>query len=249
MEGITKQESDDVPCDWPAIVPDSIRVSVGELVRENNPAEPAAPRAAAATAPAAASGFHESLPLRATKEEPHSYPLCHADGRQATPLSPDPGAVLPANAAKLDRSVPDNGSLAAATPQAAVEGLDNLPPLPPPAPDAFPQLPPQAPQASQAPPRSEQPAPSARRPTAAVAAAGASAATESYSPAWQALARQVGAVATRPSLCACKKLAVAVTLCADEGGSGTGGARRRPGRVCAKRGKEVSALRYIAVFF
>ena len=230
MGDCSDQGSTAGPCDPPTIVPDSIRVSVAAgpspLFRENDAAPPAA---------CFVDQSHSSrLPLLVTNKPPYPADGADVEGRSSMILSPDPTVVLPAgdaSAARLpDDNAPNNGGTVE-TPQGRASGLDplQLPPLP--EVDASPELPPQPR------PGSSPASPSKQNTGGAV-----------YSAAFKSLVRQVGAAsATRPSLCACKKLAVAAMLSDDD--DGKGGAMQRPGRVCANRGKEVSAVcpRYTAV--
>lgn len=190
------------------------------MLRENG----AAPLAACFVDQSQSSG----LPLLFASKPSFPASAVDIDGRSSMIPSPDPTVVLPGDAARLDDdNAPNNGigigGEAAETPRdPAAVGLDplQLPPLP--KVDGSPELPPQPRPGSERPPPSKQ--------------------NTAYSPAWRNLVRQVGAAAaTRPSLCACKKLAVAAMLTSgdDDGDDGGDGATQRSGRVCANRGKEV----------
>lgn len=204
------------PCDPPTIVPDSIRVAVaaGPLFREND----AAPLAACFV------DQSSSLPLLADNKPSYPADRTGVESRSSMVRIPDQTIVL-ADAAKLDDDNNNPNVRTAEAPQDTVAGLDPLQLLPPPEEDVSPDFPPRPR------PGSDQPLPSKQNTPGAVV---------SYSPAWQNLVREVGAAgaatATRPSLCACKKLAVAAMVSDEEG---NGGATHRPGRVCANRGKEV----------
>lgn len=206
------------PCDPPTIVPDSTHISVEAGEKE------AAPPAAACFA-----GLSQSSHLTLLVCNKPTYPASgtDVDGRSSMIPSPDPTVVLPgdAGAAGLDHNAPNNGR-AGETPQQqqglAAAGLDSLQLPAFPEVDDSPGLPPKPR------PGSARPSPSNQNNTSSAIV---------YSPAWRHLVRQVGAAAaTRPSLCACKKLAVAAMLGNDDE---KGGATQRPGRVCANRGKEV----------
>lgn len=198
------------PCDPPTIVPDSLRVSVAAgPLFRDNDAAPLA---------ACFVDQSSTLPLLVTNKPSHPAGRTDVEGRRSSMIP----VVLPADAAKLDDDKgPNNRRTAQAeTPHGPVAGLDPLQLLPLPEEGGSPELP-------------LQPRPGSEQPPPGVA---------SYSSAWQKLAREVGAAAaaaTRPSLCACKKLAVAALLSVD---GRDGSATQRPGRVCANRGKEVGAV-------
>eukprot|EP00903_Cladosiphon_okamuranus_P009612 g9150.t1 len=162
------------------------------------------------------------LPLVAAKKPTYPASVADVNGRSSMIPSPNPTVVLPgdASAARLAHNTPN--SKVGETPQQQqglpAAGLDplELPALP--EVDGSPELP-------------RQPRPGSAEPSPP---------NQNNIALWRNLVRQVGAAAaTRPSLCACKKLAVAAMLSSDDG---KGGATQRPGRVCANRGKQADCL-------
>lgn len=192
-------------------------------------------------APLAASFADHGLPppLKA----PFTGRRTHGDDWPAAPVGPDDDlAVLPADLLGLLYVKDENCNRpstdgAGDTPHVSAAGLQPAQLLPLPTVDKSPGW-------------TSQPEPNEQREQPAEGSR-----SSYYSSAFENLAREVSgsegasagsSPASRPSLCACKKLAVAAMLRADvnhrgadDGGVGDGIAQR-PGRVCPNRGQEAS---------